>query len=320
MMILVTLAFTLFLVSLSNARMSEEERVTEWKKKHTWPPKWQKESDGFRALMEQREKEIQEIPESGERWENWMQYVQGRYLPTFTELGFQIGEVPDHIFNKLHEITMNGLADWDNLRQEGAIPVIHGPDSKMIDAHRYLREVHHELLPLHEQWSGLKLKPTSIYGIRVYRNGSSLSMHQDKCYTHVISSILHIGHEYDNDDVPWPIEIEGHDGVLYQVNLQPKQMLFYESAKCLHGRRAMFRGKWYAGAFAHYQPTDRKVWSCSTDQIINAIPPHWSEGAISIPNAPVAGAAITTKSRRCENAPPLFGADLAATGQGQDEF
>lgn len=151
-----------------------------------------------------------------------------------------------------------------------------------------LNEVHHELLPLHEEWvGGIKLQPTSIYGVRVNRNGSALAMHYDKVsvlaccwivisfnkrawrtqfsslagyfapyarlamsvtrhqlipvcpltvlgasaatddkqiYTHVISSILHIAHEYFNDDEPWPIEIEDHNGELHAVNLEPGQV------------------------------------------------------------------------------------------------
>ncbi len=40
-------------------RLSEDERVQEWHKKHTWPPTWHDESPGYRRLMEQREAEIQ---------------------------------------------------------------------------------------------------------------------------------------------------------------------------------------------------------------------------------------------------------------------
>jgi hypothetical protein len=42
--------------------------------------------------------------------------------------------------------------------------------------------------------------------------------------THVISSIVHIAHQYDDDNEPWPIEIEGHDGILHSVNLEPGQV------------------------------------------------------------------------------------------------
>lgn len=43
-------------------------------------------------------------------------------------------------------------------------------------------------------------------------------------FTHVISSIIHVGHEYDDDEEPWPIEIEDHDGVLHQVYLEAGQV------------------------------------------------------------------------------------------------
>ena len=40
----------------------------------------------------------------------------------------------------------------------------------------------------------------------------------------MISSIAHIAHEYDDDNEPWPIEIEDHDGVLHAVNLEAGQV------------------------------------------------------------------------------------------------
>ena len=42
--------------------------------------------------------------------------------------------------------------------------------------------------------------------------------------THVISSIVHIAHKYDNDSEPWPIQIEDHQGNLHSVALQPGQV------------------------------------------------------------------------------------------------
>lgn len=113
----------------------------------------------------------------------------------------------------------------------------------------------------------------------------------------MISSIVHIAHEYDDDNEPWPIEIEDHDGNLHAVNLQMGevsyvlylkcfagvalvkcviidlflslcmvlQMLFYESAKCLHGRRSPLKGKYYGSIFVHYQPVDRSIWNYSIE-------------------------------------------------------
>ena len=40
--------------------------------------------------------------------------------------------------------------------------------------------------PIDESWSGVKLKPTSVYGIRRYLNNSALMSHIDKPDTHII--------------------------------------------------------------------------------------------------------------------------------------
>jgi len=77
----------------------------------------------------------------------------------------------------------------------------------------------------------------------------------------VISSIIHITHKYDDDNEPWPIEIEDHNGVMHAVSLEPGQMLFYESAVCLHGRRKKFKGQYYGSLFVHYQPVDPQIWN-----------------------------------------------------------
>lgn len=40
-------------------------------------------------------------------------------------------------------------------------------------------------------------------------------------------------------------------------------MLFYESAKCLHGRREIFHGKYYGSIFIHYKPIEN--WNYNVD-------------------------------------------------------
>ena len=40
----------------------------------------------------------------------------------------------------------------------------------------------------------------------------------------MISSIVHIAHEYDDDNEPWTIEIEDHDGNLHSVALEEGQV------------------------------------------------------------------------------------------------
>ena len=230
-MILSLSYFVLALCTLftpSWGRFTEYERIQYWRQHHTWPPNWQPERPGYKALMEQREREIMQIPASDERWENWMQYISGRLVPSFTPNGFLLAQVPADVSQKLINAVNKALERWDELPYEHEVDAIYSdPDKlpKFIHLGALTQEVHQAMLPLHEEWAGgIKLRPTSAYGVRMYQNSSSLVMHYDKTHTHVISSIVHIAHSYFNDSEPWPIEIEDLDGNLHSITLEPGQV------------------------------------------------------------------------------------------------
>jgi hypothetical protein len=271
------LSFVAILVAISSlqdvfaGRLSEDERIEQWYKIHKeWPPAWTKdEPEEYRKVMELREREIMGLTGADERWENWMQYVQGRMLPRFTPLGFKVIQTPAAIHAKLKtaiEKAVNEDPGWDRLPYEaGVADSIYGFDQpKFVELGNLKYEASRDLKELHEQWAGqgIKLRATSSYGVRLYQNGSTIVMHNDKPQTHVISSIIHIAHTTDE---PWPIMIEGHDGKMYSVALEEGQMMFYESAKCLHGRMKMMKGKYYGSLFIHYQPVEKSVWNYTVE-------------------------------------------------------
>ena len=148
---------------------TEDERVQLWHEaKNTWPPNWQPESDGIKELYAEREKEIMAIPGGNERWENWLQFTQARLVPKFTPFGFKVIKTPAAVAEKLAKAVADGVADWDNLRSEGKIDVIYHPEvnePKFVDLHGLDWEVIRDLKELHEEWSGLKLRETSAYGM-----------------------------------------------------------------------------------------------------------------------------------------------------------
>ena len=185
---------------------SEEERVKLWHEAgNTWPPSWHEESDELKALHAQREREIMAIPGANERWENWLQFTQSRLVPKFTPVGFKVVKTPAHIHERLAKAVTDGVAEWDTLRSEGKIDVIYHPDDKepkFVDLDGLNWDVISDLKELHEEWGGMSLRQTSAYGVRLYQNGSSLVMHVDRISTHVISSIVHIGHEVRS---PWSV-------------------------------------------------------------------------------------------------------------------
>ena len=80
-------------------------------------------------------------------------------------------------------------------------------------------------------------------------------------------------------------------------------MLFYESAKCLHGRMKPFRGSYYGSLFLHYAPVDKDIWSFTVDDVIANVPPHWHDGIVEDHGSRWAGQGITVDSRAAHGAP-----------------
>jgi len=156
------------------------------------------------------------------------------------------------------------------MRSETKVKLIGGEQANWVDIGSLSTEVMNELTPLHEAWAGVELDPVIAYGLRVYQEDNNLLMHVDKSADHIISSIFHVGH--DDDSEPWPLVIEGFDGKTAEVTLEAGEMLFYESAKCLHGRPTKFKGEWYSSLFIHYRPKD---WNVTPFDLRTSVPPSW---------------------------------------------
>ncbi|MEM6462754.1 MAG: hypothetical protein AAF724_12635 [Pseudomonadota bacterium] len=110
-----------------------------------------------------------------------------------------------------------------------------------------------DLQPIHEKWSGQKLKKAACYGIRVYQPRSYLYNHIDRARTHVVSSTICIDCRLDNE---WPLYIEDLDGNPCEVSVEPGEMVFFEGALLKHGRPYPLDGEYYANIFLHYTPLD----------------------------------------------------------------
>ena len=83
-----------------------------------------------------------------------------------------------------------------------------------------------------EEWIGMEVNPVSLYGIRIYKEGSILTPHVDR--TPLISSvILNVAQDVDE---PWPLEVIGHDGIARNITMEPGDMVLYESHSVIHGK------------------------------------------------------------------------------------
>jgi prolyl 4-hydroxylase len=113
--------------------------------------------------------------------------------------------------------------------------------------------LHRALQPVHEEWCGRPLVPTACYGMRMYLRGTYLLNHIDRIKTHIISSTLCIARELDER---WPLYMEDVTGTPHEIDVDPGELIFYESAKLKHGRPYELKGKFYVGMFIHYRLAD----------------------------------------------------------------
>eukprot|EP01083_Nonionella_stella_P156187 505442_1 len=106
-----------------------------------------------------------------------------------------------------------------------------------------------------EDWTGEDLSPTSLYGIRVYKEGAVLLPHVDRLPL-VASAMINIAQDVDED---WPMEIYDHGGRAHNITLEPGDMLLFESHSVIHGRPFPLRGRHYAMLFIHFEPTGHSL-------------------------------------------------------------
>jgi hypothetical protein len=78
--------------------------------------------------------------------------------------------------------------------------------------------------PIIEEWTGKKLKETSMYGIRVYKEGAVLATHLDRLPL-VSSCIINVDQDVDE---PWPLEVYDHNGRAHNITMVPGDMVLYE--------------------------------------------------------------------------------------------
>lgn len=78
--------------------------------------------------------------------------------------------------------------------------------------------------PVIEEWTGKSLKETSLYGIRIYTNGSILATHLDRMPL-VSSCIINVDQDINE---PWPLEVYDHAGRAVNVTMEPGDMVLYE--------------------------------------------------------------------------------------------
>tara|TARA_Y100001970_G_scaffold95656_1_gene120495 strand:+ start:482 stop:1723 length:1242 start_codon:yes stop_codon:yes gene_type:complete len=175
-------------------------------------------------------------------------------IPIYTDIGFK----KDKLDEELHQKILNfyrentGSLQVENVAGGYIETDGKGSASHTIEMPNDLRdEVHESLLSKAEDWSGIRLLPTYVYGVRIYNRGAILKPHRDREETHIIGVIINIDQKVDS---PWALEIQDHQKNNHEVFLSPGEVIFYESATLDHGRPAPLDGDNFVNVFCHYMP------------------------------------------------------------------
>jgi hypothetical protein len=176
-----------------------------------------------------------------------------------SDRGFGLRPTPEPIHKLLTSLWELGQED---LRPEEADPAYFPDgDPELLPIGPLGDEVLNFLKPLHEEWAGVRLRPVTAYGMRVYRSGQRMAMHIERPDTHVVSSMVVVAQDVD---APWPLHLDLDDR-RHELSVQPGQMLFYEGAANPHGHVTPLSGRFFSVLLLHYSPMH---WPHSVESLV----------------------------------------------------
>lgn len=193
--------------------------------------------------------------------DQWTDHLRVRR--TFSPLGFAKGRLPEDVFGSMRSFYYNNrnyphrlMEEWD---RKGVFVNFWETDCNFIMIPWFLKKIWQlRLKDVVQKWAGVEIEQTDLYGIRQYEAGARLLTHVDRISTHAVSLIVNIAQ--GNLTQPWTVEVYDHADRLHEVVMQPGDIVYYESAKALHGRNTPLAGGYYANIFTHYRPIGDPQW------------------------------------------------------------
>lgn len=200
------------------------------------------------------------ICEAGDDFRMQMNTFQPMSMRNYTKMGFRKIKAPEGVFSRIKdfwEANKDGAkTEWHDLNTyhnmwEAPPDLCNIQDNHLpFGGAAVQAEIWEEARRVLEEWTGMHLAPCSMWGIRIYHNNSILATHVDRNPL-VSSAIINVAQDVDE---PWPLEVWGHDGLPYNVTMEPGDMVLYESHSILHGRPFPMRGRTFANIFLHFEP------------------------------------------------------------------
>ncbi len=159
----------------------------------------------------------------------------------YTDVGYKKIRAPEHVFKMITEFweaNKNKESDeqlpegnsflnyWENAVKMVSVENtdLDGGGTELYDS---ILKVTRELI---SEWVGQELEGSSVYGIRIYKEGSILAPHVDRLPL-ISSAIINVAQDVDE---AWPLEVIGHDGIAHNVTMEPGDLVLYESHSIIH--------------------------------------------------------------------------------------
>lgn len=182
---------------------------------------------------------------------------------TFSDIGFKKGKLPLDVFASISAYYYNNINHFTNEEQVSRSVFVNYWQAPcyFLGMPWGLKKLwQKKLLKLVQAWVGdqTPLETSDIYGIRAYSDGARLLSHVDRITTHAVSLIINVAQV--NVLEPWFVEIYDFAGRLHEIEMQPGEVVYYESARCLHGRMRPLNGSRYVNIFSHYRPVGDDRW------------------------------------------------------------
>mmetsp|Transcript_12521 Transcript_12521/g.19374 ORF Transcript_12521/g.19374 Transcript_12521/m.19374 type:complete len:453 (+) Transcript_12521:134-1492(+) len=181
-------------------------------------------------------------------------------MQNYTKLGYTKIRAPQKIFSKIQDFWRKhydqNVTEWHRINSYHnmweAPPSIVNLQNASLEGGggELMADIWDSSRELLEEWTGQSLVGCSLWGIRLYHDGSILAPHIDRLPL-VASAIINIAQDVDE---PWPLEVYGRDGKAVNITMEPGDMVLYESHSVIHGRPFPMKGNYFANVFIHFEP------------------------------------------------------------------
>ena len=215
----------------SSVSVSESEvRLQGYKERgYQWPiPEFVPNTPGWNKLMQDRLEQISTIEDDAERFKGYTTTLySGMVIQNYTEYGFARTRISDSLLQELQQGIVDG---FENRVNEGYTPSITGNQAWHIQRDDLTAKVEAELHEKIEEWGKVDLDLTYVYGLRLFRNTTTIKMHLDKKGSHALGYVLHVGasEDYNPTEDPWPFLIEDFHGRTHEITMVPGDLILFE--------------------------------------------------------------------------------------------